>query len=77
MAGGRLELAMEPMAIGLVSLNSNSETLKLGDTYPCYERVSVAEYPSCYPVMSLVTLWFNGLFPSVESVDQTLDMPSA
>ena len=27
MAGGRLELAIEPMAIGLVSLNSNSETL--------------------------------------------------
>ena len=26
MAGGRFELAMEPMAIGLVSLNSNSET---------------------------------------------------
>ena len=26
MAGGRLELAMEPTAIGLVSLNSNSET---------------------------------------------------
>ena len=26
MAGGRFELAMEPMAIGLVSLNSNTET---------------------------------------------------
>ena len=26
MAGGRLELATEPTAIGLVSLNSNSET---------------------------------------------------
>ena len=26
MAGGRFELAMEPTAIGLVSLNSNSET---------------------------------------------------
>ena len=26
MAGGRFELAMEPIAIGLVSLNSNSET---------------------------------------------------
>ena len=26
MAGGSIELAMEPMAIGLVSLNSNSET---------------------------------------------------
>ena len=26
MADGRFELAMEPMAIGLVSLNSNSET---------------------------------------------------
>ena len=26
MAGGWFELAMEPMAIGLVSLNSNSET---------------------------------------------------
>ena len=26
MAGGRFELAMEPMTIGLVSLNSNSET---------------------------------------------------
>ena len=25
MAGGRFELAREPMAIGLVSLNSNSE----------------------------------------------------
>ena len=25
MAGGRFELAMEPMAIGLVSLNSNSK----------------------------------------------------
>ena len=26
MAGGRFELAMEPTAIGLASLNSNSET---------------------------------------------------
>ena len=26
MAGGRFELAMEPTAIGLVALNSNSET---------------------------------------------------
>ena len=26
MVGGRFELAMEPTAIGLVSLNSNSET---------------------------------------------------
>ena len=26
MAGGRFELEMEPTAIGLVSLNSNSET---------------------------------------------------
>ena len=26
MAGGRFELALEPTAIGLVSLNSNSET---------------------------------------------------
>ena len=26
MAGDRFELAMEPMAIGLVSLNSNTET---------------------------------------------------
>ena len=26
MAGGRFELAMEPMVIGLVSLNSNSKT---------------------------------------------------
>ena len=26
MAGGRFELAMEPTEIGLVSLNSNSET---------------------------------------------------
>ena len=26
MASGRFELAMEPMSIGLVSLNSNSET---------------------------------------------------
>ena len=26
MAGGRFELVMEPTAIGLVSLNSNSET---------------------------------------------------
>ena len=26
MAGGRFELAMEPTVIGLVSLNSNSET---------------------------------------------------
>ena len=26
MAGGRFELAMNPMAIGLVSINSNSET---------------------------------------------------
>ena len=26
MAGGRFQLAMEPMAIGLVSLDSNSET---------------------------------------------------
>ena len=26
MAGGRFELAMEPTAIGLVSLNSNSDT---------------------------------------------------
>ena len=26
MAEGRFELAMEPMAIGMVSLNSNSET---------------------------------------------------
>ena len=26
MAGGRFEMAMEPTAIGLVSLNSNSET---------------------------------------------------
>ena len=26
MAAGRFKLAMEPMAIGLVSLNSNSET---------------------------------------------------
>ena len=27
MAGGRFELAIEPTAVGLVSLNSNSETL--------------------------------------------------
>ena len=40
MAGGRFELAMEPTAIGLVSLNSNSEThmTAICDARLIYER---------------------------------------
>ena len=39
MAGGRFELAMEPTAIGLVSLNSNSETEYMTSTAICDARL--------------------------------------
>ena len=54
MAGGRFELAMEPMAIGLVSLNSNSEThmIAICDARLIYGRGWISRV-SCRPLGGL------------------------